>query len=377
MACGILSPICDPIGTVVGGAANDAAKTFAKTLAHGFGDMVTTITTFWTRLDVPSLAGGPIATLQGDLYWLQGFIVVSTLLFAAAKMALTRSGKPAGQATGAMMLTVVATSIGLTAIDLASASGDQFCAWIINQSSGGQLSSRLSAIADMGSLAGTSPGLVIVLAILGIIASLAQLALLLARIGVLGILAGTLPVTSAATNTKTGRAWFERVMCWIIAFVLYKPVAAIVYATAFYMIGSGHDITSVLSGLVLLIMSVLALPALLRLVTPVVSGAMHGGSGGMALAAGGALATGAKMLADRAGSRGPSGSAAATGKAGLSSGPPATGGPGAAGSPGRGASSGPAGSAAAFGAASAGFKAAKAGYGAAKGATEHAAGQGA
>ena len=263
--CLVINPLCyvpNPVTSV----ANDALDAMAKTLGQGFGDMVTTITTFWTRLDVPTLAGGPIATLQGDLYWLQGFIVVATLLFAAARMALTRSGKPAGQAIGAMMLTVVATAIGLTAIDLASTAGDQFSTWIINQSAGGDLGSRLASIADLASLSSGMPGLVIVLAILGIISSLAQLALLLARIGVLGILAGTLPVTSAATNTKTGRAWFERVMGWLIAFVLYKPVAAIIYATAFYLIGSGKDITSVMSGLVLMIMAVLALPALLRLI---------------------------------------------------------------------------------------------------------------
>ena len=301
--------------------------------------------------------------------------MVASLLFAAARMVLTRSGKPAGQAIGAVMLTIFATAIGLTAIDMASYAGDQFSSWIITQSADGDLNSRLSAIANVSLLSPGMPGLVIVLAIVGIMSSLAQLALLIARIGVLGILAGTLPVTSAATNTKTGRAWFERIMGWVLAFVLYKPVAAIIYATAFYMIGDGKDITSVMSGLVLLIMAVLALPALLRLVTPVVSGAMHGGSGAMALAAGGALATGAKVIADRAGSS-PSGSVG--GKAGLASassgGASPAAGPGA--SPGSGGIPGPGGSAAAAAPIAVGIQVAKAGHAAVKGAADHAAAQG-
>jgi hypothetical protein len=81
--CLVINPLCyvpNPVTSI----ANDALDAMAKTLGQGFGDMVTTITTFWTRLDVPTLAGGPIATLQSDLYWLQGFIVVATLIFAAA-----------------------------------------------------------------------------------------------------------------------------------------------------------------------------------------------------------------------------------------------------------------------------------------------------
>jgi hypothetical protein len=360
---------CTIIGGAASGAANDMLDAMAKTLGKGFADMVTTITTFWTQLDVPTMAGGPIQQLQGDMIWLQAFIVVATLLYAAAKMAVTRSGKPAGQAAGAMILTIVATGCGLVVIDAAAAAGDSFSSWIINQSSGGDLGTRLAAIANLATLSSGSPGLVIVLAIVGIVSSLAQVALLLARIGILGVLAGTLPVTSAATNTQTGRAWFQRVMGWLIAFVLYKPIAAIIYATAFYMIGDGKDITSVVSGLVLMIMAILALPALLRLVTPVVSGAMSGGSGATALAAGSVLATGAKMIADRSSS--PSGSSQVGGRAGLvtASGGPGPSGP--AGRPGGAGSAGPAGAGSVHPAAAA-FQAARLGHQAVRGAAAHA-----
>src|SRR4051794_32821241 len=185
-----VSTICDVAGSAVSGAANDALSAMAKTLGQGFASIVTTITTFWTQLNVPTLAGGPISHLQGALLWLQGFIVVASLLFAAARMVLTRSGKPASHAAGAVMLTIVATAIGLTAIDMASYAGDQFSSWIVTQSADGDLNSRLAAIANVSLLSPGMPGLVIVLAIVGIMSSLAQLALLIARIGVLGILAG-------------------------------------------------------------------------------------------------------------------------------------------------------------------------------------------
>src|SRR5438067_2397409 len=83
------------IGGGISGAANDMLGAMAKTLGQGYADMVTTVTTFWTQLDVSSMAGGPIQQPQGDMIWLQSFVVVATLLYAAGKMAVTRSGKPA------------------------------------------------------------------------------------------------------------------------------------------------------------------------------------------------------------------------------------------------------------------------------------------
>ena len=46
------------------------------------------------------------------------------------------------------------------------------------------------------------------------------------------LLLGVLPIAAAATNTEMGRGWFKQIIAWLLAFILYKPVAAIVYATA-------------------------------------------------------------------------------------------------------------------------------------------------
>jgi hypothetical protein len=55
------------------------------------------------------------------------------------------------------------------------------------------------------------------------------------------------------------------------------------------------------------------LPALLRLITPAVNGAVNGEfGGGLALATGGVLASGARMIADRPSSKASAGGTAAT-----------------------------------------------------------------
>ena len=89
-------------------------------------------------------------------------------------------------------------------------------------------------------------------------------------------------------------------MCiaWLVAFILYKPAAAIVYATAFRLAGSdvfggdGDELMSAVTGLVLMVLALAALPALMRFVTPMVGALSSGGGGG-----GGTMAAGAAMAA--------------------------------------------------------------------------------
>ena len=163
---------------------------------------------------------------------------------------------------------------------------------------------------------------------LGIIAFLAtviQIMLMLVRGGMLVLLVGTLPLVAAFSNTEMGMQWFRKAGAWLVAFALYKPAAAIVYAVAFDLAGQPGAL-ALLDGVMMLVLAILALPALLRFVVPATSAlAGGGGAGGMlAGAAGGAIAmrmpTGAASVAStpasaygqgRAG--GPSGAALAGG----------------------------------------------------------------
>ncbi|WP_336886863.1 hypothetical protein [Arthrobacter sp. FW306-06-A] len=148
--------------------------------------------------------------------------------------------------------------------------------------------------------------ILIILGLIGLLTSLVQIVLMVVRGGMLVILAGILPTTAAFTNTEMGRQWFQKAVGWTIAFILYKPAAAIVYASAFKLMDSSTEKDALLgsiTGLALMVVAVLALPALMRFVTPMV-GAVASGSGGGAAAAAGAMATGAVSLGRSGSGRG-------------------------------------------------------------------------
>jgi len=293
---------CDVVGGAVGGAANAAAQAFVDGFADGFATLVKTMTTFWVDVPTPQLSGvgGPVARVQHLVYWTQGFLLVLSLLYVAGKTALTRSGKVAGEAARGLGTMVVVVGAGVTAIDVLSVAGDAWSRWIIDQSVGGSMTTRLGAVAGgSAQMSGLGIGIEFIVALLGIVSCIVQIFFLLARVGILTLLAGTLPLSAAGLATPAGRAWFQRTLAWIVAFLLYKPAAALVYASAFTLAGRGSDVISVLSGLMLIVLAVFALPALMRLATPMVAAASGGGGGGLGGAlAGAALATGARQVSD-------------------------------------------------------------------------------
>lgn len=366
---------CDTVGDAVGNAVDTAAggvfDAAVDRIAEGFAKAIQLMVTFWTDVDVPGLStsSGPVAELRADTAWLSAFVAVLSVLVCAGRLAVTRSSRPAGEAFKGLLILVVVSGCGVAAVNALVVFGDSYAEWVLDRSTDGQLGQRLAALATVGDTAGLGSGLILVVALLGMFASIAQIGLMLVRVGVVTILAGLLPLAAAGTGTQTGMEFFKRVVAWLLAFVAYKPAAATVYASAFLLIGDGQDATSVLSGLFLLVLSIVALPALLRLVTPMVGAAVAAGAGagGGLAAAGMVLATGARMSTASSGGRAglplPGG-----GQPGLM---PSAGAPGARPTGGGAAGGGGAGVGGAVAAAQAGVQVAQAGVQAARGAAAH------
>ena len=131
---------------------------------------------------------------------------------------------------------------------------------------------------------------------------------MLFRQGALIVLAGVLPLAAAGMLTPATRRWFPRVTGWMLALIFYKPAAAMVYATAFTMIGTGKDPRTVLMGFTMVFLSLLALPVLMRLFTWTTGHVADasGGGGFLQTALQGAVAVGAlRGMSGGAGGSGP------------------------------------------------------------------------
>ena len=382
-----INPFCQA-GAAIEDVANDAVKNMAKAIADAVGQTVQTLGTFWVNVGTPALTaapGGstgsdPVLFLQNSLYFWTASLAVMSVLVGAAKMTIERRGAPLRDLVRSLATLIVVSGAGVAAVGLLTVAADQFSAWIItNSTNGTSFNENITALLALSATSPIGSIMIILLGLIAILASVVQIVLMIVRGGLLVILTGIFPTAAAFSNTEAGRGWFQKCTAWLIAFILYKPAAAIVYATAFQLSGSkifgnvgdgkdfGSALLSTVTGLALMIIALFAMPALMRFVTPMV-GAVAGGGGGLAAGTVGALASGAISMGSAG--RGGGSSTSSTTTSSTSSQSPGSQGPSGTGSQGTAGTSGTAGktgtrSAGATGAASTGTGSAASGGGAA------------
>lgn len=320
------------------------AEGFINSLFHGvtdsLGDLAKSLGSFWVSTPSIPLTGedNAVTFIRDTTLWYVGVLMVISVLIAAGQMMWTRKGQPLTELLSSLLKFAIINAASVSGVTMLLDSGDKFSAWIIKQSTDEGFDKALSNL--MGPevfKSEISMGIAIFAIVMGIIAiivAVIQIGLLIVRSAMALILVGTLPLAFSATNTSWGKQWSQKHVSWLIAFILYKPVASLVYAAAFKVFGSygkidgddGQRMTYFISGLVLMVGALFALPAMMRLIVPAVgaaagAGAMFAGAA-VGSAASGAVNFGSRM---RGIGRGGGGGAAAGGGAGGGGGAAATG----------------------------------------------------
>ncbi|MFC6012467.1 hypothetical protein [Nocardia lasii] len=299
-------------------------STFGKvvdSLMKGLGEALILALTFWMKVpnEAVSNSGELFTKINDYTYQIQILLLIASVIITGGRLAEARRGAAVSEAAESFRLfaRVVFSSWMLGAVVVAGTrASDKFSEWIIQDATGGNAKNMAELMVKTSKLQAFSPGLVLIIAIVGLLGALAQIVLAIVRQGLLVVAAGVLPLAAAASATGTGKQSYQKLVGWIIAFMLFKPVAAIVYMIAFTTAGhvdettesgglpSGEDAQRMLVALVLLCSVAFVLPALMRLVAPAVATVGQGGSGlvvagGVGLGAMALGAIGTKAVASR------------------------------------------------------------------------------
>ncbi|MFJ8166506.1 hypothetical protein ACIRBY_37080 [Streptomyces sp. NPDC096136] len=324
MACtiaGIISPaagaMCVAADWTAKKAGESAFDSIAKSFADGAGWMLKEMTAGWLQLPSPQMdqtgQSGPIWFLRESTEWVTAWVAVLALLIASGRMIWERRSEPAKTAAAGILRLVLVSGASIAGFNLLMAGGDSFSVWIVNRSTGcseadqaaqhcvDMFGQRVLAFTAFNATNTAGSGVIIILALLILIASIIQIAFILARNAMLIILVGTLPLTAAASTTEAGKEGFRKAFAWSLGLWLYKPAAAIVYAAAFSAIGQSKtsDIFTQISGAVLLFLAAFTLPAMMKFTTSLVqvtAGGNSRGAGSVIGGAGSAVASGAIAL---------------------------------------------------------------------------------
>lgn len=278
---------------------------------------------------VGATPSAPVAFIQDSLWMYTAALAVLAVFVGAGKMVWNQDAQPGKDLMQGILTLALVSVLGLTVVSVLVKAADEFSKWILDGAVKCELPDPSTGCFGKGvmeifaPLAASGIGVFAIIAF-GIAAwlmTITQIMLMLGRAAMLVLLAGTLPISAAATNTEMGKQWFKKHVAWLIAFIMYKPAVAIIYATSMKLVGSNNatgdaPIVAMASGLVLMLLAIVALPALLRFITPMAA-AMGGAGGAMAGAAAMALPTGAMEVARMSGG-GESGSGSSDGPSGAS-----------------------------------------------------------
>lgn len=284
------------------GAGDDVVKLFDQGIDGVLSGLASAILTAAVNLftnianDIPTFNkdDDTVNKIGTQLTWLVIVIAIASLLFSASRMALERQGTAGISALRGLVRMVLVTGAGTWVIRALADAGDKYSNYLYEAG----VKEEIKTIAECGTHGGVA-FLLILVGLLLLIAGVIHIILLYIRLGVMVVLTAALPLSASASMTEWGSSWWRKHIAWLVAWLVFKPATGLVIYAGVVMINasSSNAIQQKIAGCGVLLLSAVALPALLRLVVP--AAAALGASDGVAgiAAAGGAaagrLATGA------------------------------------------------------------------------------------
>lgn len=317
----------DAIEAATSGFWGDPIGDFVKSLLEGNAQSLSLIMTMWIK-ESPFSGADFASSVEGIFnltLWAQSLLFVVSLIVAGTRMAVARNRglgdgfEDVGQVVFNFILAGAALPAVILAMHLAT---DAVSAQWLEDGLGGDPAATINSVALIDEETGLGPAAVLILVVFALLGALAQLVALVVREGLLVVVVGLLPLAAASYSLSTGKQAFKTMIGFIVAALLFKPVATLLYLTAFWL-SSGAEAPSVMeavSSMLLLAAAGLVLPALMRVVAPAVSASVAGGSaagigaaaagatGAVAGMAGAALGTAQQSVAGTGGAQSASGS---------------------------------------------------------------------
>lgn len=344
--------------------AGSALESVAQSLADGAVTFLQMLTSWWMNTPAPDTEQPAVVQIQQDMgYFVAAFAIIG-FLFGLARIILTMDPKKIMTTFAPIVTLIVVTGVYATGISLLLEAGDGTATWLLDRATEEEANLEVLA-APVASIGAGQIGVFLLCALLVFLGSVMNFLLMIFRDVTILVLLAFLPVIAASTGSQSGKQAFTKANGWLLALLLFKPIAAGIYALGLRMMSQdsefeGADVAegwdnyaNAMTGMLILALAGLAMPALIKFVSPAAAAGAAAFSGGAAVGGVAAVAGGAAVIAgtggagaaagagSAAGASGGGGAAAGGGQAAASSG----GGMGAAGTGGSGAAGSGAGAA--------------------------------
>ncbi|HEY1619738.1 MAG TPA: conjugal transfer protein TrbL family protein [Streptosporangiaceae bacterium] len=319
MPCGITDPLDCAGRTAAGGLWDAICQSFAAaadTFLRAFAEAFAAIPTV-------DLASPGVRGVYAVCLGIAGVVATLLLLGQVARTALTHDGSALAEGLTGLARAAVAFLVTLAVAAAAVTAADDLTRYIIDASFGSAaaLTSRITALLSFTGTAlpgGTQAGLASLLALLAVIGILLILVLwfeLLLRSAAIAVLVATSPIAAVGQLTAATKGWWHKTASATGQLIILKPAIALIFALGFGLTGEPGSLETLLAGMLILLLAVIAWPVIARFFTFTQTGRGTAGlSAVLGFAAGRLTAAGpAPAGAGRTGT----GAAAAEGSAGA------------------------------------------------------------
>lgn len=306
----------EKIGDGVGNILDGQMKEFAQSLSDMVAEVMKWFTSWWMKAPAPDLDSPAIAQVTGDLSWYTAAFAIVGLLFAVVRLVMSQDLKTlVGSALQPIVNLIIVTACYATGLGILLKSGDAFSEWILDRATTGVAGGAdLSTLVVLGPSLGIGPW--IIFALLALLSSTVNVVFMFVRNVLMTVMMVFIPTLAAASGTETGKQAFSKANGYLLAFILFKPVAAVIYALGLRIANSpltsdpesdsvlgdiAQSAITAMVGLTILTLAALALPALMKFLIPVAATGAGGFSGGAALAGAVTIGAGAAVLASTGG----------------------------------------------------------------------------
>lgn len=277
--CGALD-----LGCQAGQAVGPAFEGIVADVARGAAELVVAMAAWWTATDSVDPTNEAVVAAQGATRPVILVMLVGSVLVQAIRIIISRKGEPLVMvATGLVRYALVA-ALGLLTLQIALRAGDALATDLLDGAVGNfaQFLQERLTVGD-----GDTVFVVLLVSLIAAVLSVVQWVLMALRQAGLLVLAAMLPLAASGSLTRSTRGWLPQLLAWLLAMVVYKPAAAFVYYIGFsYLsspsISSQDDVATMLTGIMVLLLAVIAMPVLLKFFAwsgTQISGSGGGGSG--------------------------------------------------------------------------------------------------
>jgi hypothetical protein len=267
-------------GGAIGSVASSAWDQVCQSFAGAASQLLGAFGKAFVAIPPVNLGSAGVRNVYAISLGLAAVVAALLLLGQVARTAVTHDGSGLAQGLTGVGKAALASLLTLTIAATALEAADQLTQFIVTRTFGSvqALSAKISDLVAWNvSLSGT---LILIFAVVGILLTVVLWFELLLRNAAIAVLVATSPIAAAGQVSRTTERWWPKLAASTAQLIILKPVIALVFCLGFSLTGRSGDVETLLSGMLVLVLAVLAWPAVARFFT--FASVQVGGGAGLA-----------------------------------------------------------------------------------------------